>query len=1403
MKSRSLFWGRRALSLLLVLLLAAGLLPAGLLPTLTPAAWASEEEIPLIEYDEEGRISALTITIPYTKVGDTFWSAFCDYRILPEGVDFHTRLLPTEYGFAEYRNVYVLERDTNRDFDFVGRRDELLDSDIRQEEFDYKDYIVMFYLSGSFAWFDEPSSGDGGESGQTYRRRYFSDDVKVYLRQHTDLRVTDRYTYLPAAYISPDDECSIWVSFHLDYTYYDSFRFEKKVIDLDGNPNAASFPIAWYNKDDVFGDGAVSYDPDTGTLHLKGDVDKFWLMRWAGTEPPRISIDDKVNVEQLMLSTEDADSLILEGAGTLNLGTLWNNWKYIITLSGCKAYIENWDRFTRVRLENAKLAGPEGAYLNTAGQVTDENGDRVNKNVAFEPAFLKYEDSGTVGTIRWHYDFVTKTFTVSGSGRFERLTPYDKYLDVMESFSVDSGVTELGTGIVKDSLHLRKVFLARTVERIGRNNFAGCKNLTEANLPIGLEYIMSGCFSGSGLKTVSVPRTLLRIDDGCFSNMPNLETVTFSYENADSFLVVGDGCFAHLPRAREFIFGDGPWIIGAGSFCDMPQLIKMRTAKLLSYESVSDGRHSKAYWYRIYLGEDLLSIGDYSFSDLPKVNYMEEGFSVLASRKDLFPICHYLYHLPHTILDIGRGSLGYLNGEAVNAVIDVEPSPQRDHFHVIMAARYGWACLQCIVELANKDILPSSEYKMGEVSYEWDGNVVSEYDVQALQDYLNRPLKAITPGSDKVGSGTRTPGSDVDFSGKVDHKDLILLKRRAAGWSGLDGYFDRDDLMDAHWGPDATTDSWVKAWRDACTVNYTATTGLELTVGSATVDYEDRAIVRVPVRSVSNTGYIGGSVTAKWDPEAMELVSVEYNDALAPNNGTGPIVNDLHYDLFTSEGVDMKLALDYAGEQVIRFGDDFRTSDIKGTGELFTLVFRLREGAKPSAYSATKTLDFEVALKGFDIYDAGLNFVRAEMTRAGTVTTRFGDAAIRTVSVTGVVPPFAGQHPSDSAVLPTDATYKLKDTVLGKVYWTLPPDENGRSQLVGKGKTFQAGEEYRVVIALEPASDAFTFAAKDELSVTVNGAAGAWTWVSEDGKEAYVYCSFTCMDGVAVNSVILNMTEAALTVGESTSVRVAAYDPYAATDLGVIWSSSDPSVAAVDPNGLVTALRAGAAVITATSINGGVQASCAVTVEKRQHTIRSVSAVSVSEPIDGRQPSFTAVIPSSAGYRLSVSGLFGGSVVWARKSGEYAYRMKEYETFQAGETYYVWVYLEPEETETDVYRFSAAEEMTATLNGREAKVFSANDDGSQIYLQYIWTAALPWSFDKETKTLTTSSAVTSAQPVIVASYDGTGRFLGSAFVMAAGKTGGVVKAGAKTISVFWLDLDTGKPIHAAEKITLG
>ena len=81
---------------------------------------------------------------------------------------------------------------------------------------------------------------------------------------------------------------------------------------------------------------------------------------------------------------------------------------------------------------------------------------------------------------------------------------------------------------------------------------------------------------------------------------------------------------------------------------------------------------------------------------------------------------------------------------------------------------------------------------------------------------------------------------------------------------------------------------------------------------------------------------------------------------------------------------------------------------------------------------------------------------------------------------------------------------------------------------------------------------------------------------------------------VDARSITLNRTEATLRASETVDL-VATILPETTTDKSVIWKSSNESIATVDVNGKVTAVKVGNATITATAASG-VTASCAITV---------------------------------------------------------------------------------------------------------------------------------------------------------------------------------------------------------------
>ncbi len=105
------------------------------------------------------------------------------------------------------------------------------------------------------------------------------------------------------------------------------------------------------------------------------------------------------------------------------------------------------------------------------------------------------------------------------------------------------------------------------------------------------------------------------------------------------------------------------------------------------------------------------------------------------------------------------------------------------------------------------------------------------------------------------------------------------------------------------------------------------------------------------------------------------------------------------------------------------------------------------------------------------------------------------------------------------------------------------------------------------------------------------------TVTTEDGgKTAQCHVSVT-QSTVHVQSVSLNKSDLVLTVGNSETL-VATVLPENAANKSVTWSSSDPSKATVSSTGVVTGVAEGAAVVTATTVDGGKTASCFVTVRK-------------------------------------------------------------------------------------------------------------------------------------------------------------------------------------------------------------
>ena len=114
----------------------------------------------------------------------------------------------------------------------------------------------------------------------------------------------------------------------------------------------------------------------------------------------------------------------------------------------------------------------------------------------------------------------------------------------------------------------------------------------------------------------------------------------------------------------------------------------------------------------------------------------------------------------------------------------------------------------------------------------------------------------------------------------------------------------------------------------------------------------------------------------------------------------------------------------------------------------------------------------------------------------------------------------------------------------------------------------------------------------------------------DGGKTATVTVIVKAPGPVVVSGVKLDQTSLTMTVDDEVTL-VATVEPSDADNKKVIWESSDMSVATVDANGKVKALKAGSSTITVKTDDGGKTATCTVTVNEKPVPVTGIEYVGI------------------------------------------------------------------------------------------------------------------------------------------------------------------------------------------------
>ena len=155
----------------------------------------------------------------------------------------------------------------------------------------------------------------------------------------------------------------------------------------------------------------------------------------------------------------------------------------------------------------------------------------------------------------------------------------------LKKISIPTSIHNIGSGAFRNCTSLKEVSVGSYISKIEYEAFYNCTSLEKINLPEGLNIIEAGAFTGcSALNKVILPGSLIemRSDDGVdgpFANCTSLESITIP----KSLKIICNGCFINCISLNEVIFsGEGTEEIEGGAFINCPSLKEITLPRSLT-----------------------------------------------------------------------------------------------------------------------------------------------------------------------------------------------------------------------------------------------------------------------------------------------------------------------------------------------------------------------------------------------------------------------------------------------------------------------------------------------------------------------------------------------------------------------------------------------------------------------------------------------------------------------------------------------------------------------------------------------------------------------------------------------------------------------------------------------------
>lgn len=237
--------------------------------------------------------------------------------------------------------------------------------------------------------------------------------------------------------------------------------------------------------------------------------------------------------------------------------------------------------------------------------------------------------SGTCGE-KLTWTFEDGMLTVSGTGNMDcdYNRPWEELRADIRSVVIGEGVTRIASEAFIACENLSQVQLPETLTYIGEFAFSRCAALEEIEFPDSVQFLETGCFEQTGLRSVHLPPMLSILNLNLFSYCESLTEVTMP----ENCVILGNGCFEHCTSLRQIELPASVHVLcnSTFSYTALEEIVIPENVQLLGDHCFQNCKDLE----RVTLPDKLVTIGKSCFADCESLT--PEGLQIPDSVTEIY-----------------------------------------------------------------------------------------------------------------------------------------------------------------------------------------------------------------------------------------------------------------------------------------------------------------------------------------------------------------------------------------------------------------------------------------------------------------------------------------------------------------------------------------------------------------------------------------------------------------------------------------------------------------------------------------------------------------------------------------------------------------------------------------------